>query len=137
MVGHIRIIVIGRVGTDPEMRYSAQGVARTTFRFASSRYVNTPGGERQEETEWFTVVAFRQLAEQANQFLVKGQRAYVEGRLHSRSYEANDGKARFVNEIVADRILFLDRASTSGPGVEGSPAPAPEAGQVEAEDLPF
>ena len=138
MVGHIRIIVIGNVGTDPEMRYSAQGTARTTFRLASSRSTNTPSGERQQETQWFTVVAFRNLAEQVNQYLSKGRRAYVEGRLQSRTFEGNDGKTRFINEIVADRVLFLDRpgaAPSSGEG--GTPQPESESHGIEPEDLPF
>lgn len=137
MVGHIRIIVIGNVGTDPEMRYSADGLPRTTFRLASTRFANSPSGERQQQTEWFTVVTFRQLAEQVNQYLSKGRRAYVEGRLQSRSFEGNDGKTRFVNEIVADRVLFLDRpADRPAAGQQESPDTA-VAGSVEAEDLPF
>ena len=139
MVGHIRIIVIGNVGTDPEMRYTAQGTARATFRLASSRNTNTPSGERQQETEWFTVVAFRNLAEQVNQYLTKGRRAYVEGRLQSRTFEGNDAKTHFINEIVADRVLFLDRAGAPSASGEGG-APQQQdttSPQVEPEDLPF
>ena len=137
MVGHIRIIVIGNVGTDPEMRYSAQGMPRTTFRLASNRVSNNQAGERQEQTEWFTVVAFRQLAEQCNQYLAKGRRAYVEGRLQTRTWEANDGKTRFVNEIVADRVLFLDRPSDRPSGTPDSSESSQEAAPVDADDLPF
>jgi len=137
VVGHIRIIVIGNLGTDPEMRYSADGIARTTFRLASTRNT-TAAGERQQQTEWFTVVAFRQLAEQVNQYLAKGRRAYVEGRLQSRSYEGNDGKTRFVNEIVADRVLFLDRPGDRPAGqAEAPPDTGGGAPPVDAEDLPF
>ncbi|MSQ11418.1 MAG: single-stranded DNA-binding protein [Dehalococcoidia bacterium] len=143
MVGHIRIIVIGNVGTDPEMRYTAQGTPVTTFRLASSRVTNNPAGERDQATEWFTVVSWRQLAEQVNQYLNKGRRAYVEGRLQSRSFEGKDSKTHFINEIVADRVLFLDRAPDR-PGAPPQPQEAPEsqeskvAGQpVEPEDLPF
>jgi single-strand DNA-binding protein len=138
VVGHIRIIVIGNVGTDPEMRYTAQGVAVTRFRLASTRNANSPSGERQQETEWFTVVSFRQLAEQVNQFLTKGRRAYVEGRLQSRTFEGNDGRTRFVNEIIADRVLFLDRQgerpTESG---ESSGAAGHAEAAVEVDDLPF
>ena len=131
MVGHIRIIVIGNVGTDPEMRYSAQGTARTTFRLASSRSTNTPSGERQQETEWFTVVAWNQLAELCNQYLTKGRRAYVEGRLHSRSWDGQDGRTHFVNEIIANQVIFLDRAQASAAAEpEGQP-------DVDPGDLPF
>lgn len=136
MVGHIRIIVIGNLGTDPEMRYSADGIARTTFRLASTRNT-TAAGERQQQTEWFTVVAFRQLAEQVNQYLTKGRRAYVEGRLQSRSFEGNDGKTRFVNEIVADRVLFLDRPGDRPAAPGEAPDASGGAAPVDAEDLPF
>lgn len=104
-----RIMVIGNVGTDPEMRYTPSGAPVTSFRIATSRSYNAPDGERKQETEWFTVVAWRNLAEQVNQYLVKGRKAYVEGRLHSNSYQRQDGQMSFRNEIIADRVLFLDR----------------------------
>lgn len=104
-----RIMVIGNVGTDPEMRYTPSGAPVTSFRIATSRSYNAPDGERKQETEWFTVVAWRNLAEQVNQYLAKGRKAYVEGRLHSNSYQRQDGQMSFRNEIIADRVLFLDR----------------------------
>ena len=136
-----KIMVIGNLGTDPEMRYTPSGSPVTSFRFATNRRYTTQDGERHEETEWFTVVAWSSLAEQVNQYLVKGRRAYVEGRLHSHSFQGNDGQMRFRNEIIADRVLFLDRAGTS----ESQPgdASAPPSGEHEAaepstpDDLPF
>lgn len=106
-----RIMIIGNVGTDPEMRYTPSGAPVTSFRIATSRSFNTQDGERKQETEWFTVVAWQKLAEQVNQYLVKGSKAYVEGRLHSNSYQRQDGQMNFRNEIIADRVLFLDRRS--------------------------
>ena len=144
MAGLNKIMVIGNVGTDPEMRYTPSGSPVTSFRLATSRRYNTQDGERREETEWFTIVAWSQLAEQVNQYLSKGRRAYVEGRLHSHSYQGNDGQMRFRNEIIADRVLFLDRAGSGeqqpdAPGEAAAPAaaeaPAPE--QTSADDLPF
>ena len=138
MVGLNKLMLIGNVGTDPEMRYTAGGSPVTSFRIATSRSYNTSEGERKQETEWFTVVAWNQLAEQCNQFLSKGRRAYVEGRLRSHSWEGQDGQTRFRNEIVANRVLFLDRAPTPEfAGADQSPPRPEDEGQVEADDLPF
>ena len=138
-----KILVIGNVGSDPEMRYTPNGTAVTSFSLATNRVYTNASGERKEETEWFTVVAWNSLAEQVNQYLAKGRRAYVEGRLQSHSFQGNDGQMRFRNEIIANRVLFLDRPS-SGENYEdygnassistqefyGSEANSPE-------DLPF
>ena len=141
MAGLNKILLIGNVGTDPEMRYTPSGDAVTTFRMAVTRRY-TSGGERKEETEWFTIEAWRQLAEQVNQYLVKGRRAYVEGRFRSRSYVGNDGQTRFVNEVVAYQVLFLDRRSdveetqgTDEPPARPAAEPAAEVSDVE--ELPW
>lgn len=132
MVGLNKIMVIGNLGTDPEMRYTPSGNPVTSFRLAASRTYTTADGERRDETEWFTVVAWQRLAELCNQFLSKGRRAYVEGRLRSRTWEGRDGQMRFVNEIVANQVLFLDQPTEvsvpegdveSGPGAEGEGLP--------------
>ena len=141
MAGLNKIMVIGNLGTDPEMRYTPSGSPVTSFRLATTRRYNTQDGERREETEWFTVVAWSSLAEQVNQYLAKGRRAYVEGRLHSHSFQGNDGQMRFRNEIIADRVLFLDRAGTgeSPPG-DASAAVGSESESTEPstpDDLPF
>jgi single-strand DNA-binding protein len=116
MAGLNKMMVIGNVGTDPEMRYTPNGSPVTSFRIATSRSYSGQDGERKQETEWFTVVAWSSLAEQVNQYLSKGQRAFVEGRLHSNTFQGNDGQSRFTNEIIASRIIFLDRA---GGGEQG------------------
>jgi single-strand DNA-binding protein len=137
MVGLNKVMVIGNVGTDPEMRYTPNGNAVTSFRMAASRSYTSADGERHQETEWFTIVAWNQLAELCNQYLSKGRKAYVEGRLHSRSWEGQDGKTRFVNEIVANQVIFLDRTQGGPEGEpDGDPGQEPQ-GAVEAEDLPF
>ena len=109
MVSLNKIMIIGNLGADPEMRYTSQGIPVTNFRIAVNFVRNNPNGERQEETEWFRVEAWRQLAELCNQYLTKGRRAFVEGRFRSRQWQGNDGQTRTSNEIVADRVLFLDR----------------------------
>ena len=135
MAGLNKIMVIGNLGADPDMRYTASGDAMTSFRIATNRSYTTKAGERREETEWFSVITFRQLAERVSQYLTKGQQVYVEGRLRSRTWEGQDGTPRFTNEITANEVLFLDRQPTASLGDEEE-APDPGAG-VDAEDLPF
>jgi single-strand DNA-binding protein len=113
MAGLNKVMLIGNVGTDPEMRYTANGNAVTTFRLACSRNFAGPDGERREETEWFTVVTWNKLAETCSQFLQKGRRAYVEGRLQTRSWDGQDGQKRYRTEVIANTVLFLDRAQAT------------------------
>ena len=143
MSGLNKMLLIGYLGTDPEMRYLPSGVPVTSFRLAASRSYTTSDGERRDETEWFTVKAWRNLAELCNQYLTKGRKVYVEGRLNSRSWQGQDGQNRFTNEITAEQVLFLDRGGDQGPGgggqslagdQEGAP---PVADEEDAEDLPW
>ena len=136
MSGLNKMLTIGYLGTDPEMRYLPSGVPVTSFRLAASRSYTTSDGERRDETEWFTVKAWRSLAEQCNQYLTKGRRVYVEGRLNSRSWQGQDGQNRFTNEITAERVLFLDGAGDQAvTGDQGAPPPIAE--EEDAEDLPW
>ncbi len=136
MVGLNRIEVIGNIGTDPEMRYTPNGKPVTSFRMATSRNYTTGDGEQKQETEWFTVVAWNQLAEQCHQYLAKGRRAYVEGRFQSRQWTAQDGQTRYRNEIVASRVLFLDRQPAPGaPPAATAAGDEPEPG--DSDELPF
>ena len=140
MVSLNKIMLIGNVGTDPEMRFTANGNPVTSFRVATSRSYTTSEGERRQETEWFTVVAWKKQAESCNQFLTKGQRVYVEGSLRTRSWEGRDGQKRVTAEVIANRVLFLDRQAVAPLPGEEIPAEAPvEAAEeeVEPEDLPF
>ena len=109
MVSLNRVMLIGNLGSEPEMRFTPNGNPVTTFRVATNRSFSTPDGERKEETEWFTVVAWGKLAEQCNQFLAKGKLVYVEGRFHTRSWEGQDGQKRYRTEVIANRVTFLDR----------------------------
>lgn len=122
-----KVIMIGNVGTDPEMRYTPSGSAVTDFRLAVSRRYSTRDGNQQEDTEWFTVTAWERLADTVNQYVTKGMKVYVEGRLSSRSYQGNDGQMRFSNEINAQTVLFLDRGGTAqwNEGQNGDDARAP------------
>lgn len=127
-----KIMIIGNVGTDPEMRFTPNGSPVTNFRMATSRTYTSPEGERKQETEWFTVTAWNKLAESCNQFLTKGRRAYVEGRLRTRTWEGQDGQKRTRVEIMAERVLFLDRQGTAPLGEEARSEEA-----ATEEDLPF
>lgn len=123
-----KIMLIGNVGGDPEMRYTPNGKAVTSFRMATNyRYVGSDR-ERKDETEWFRVSVWGKQAESCNQFLSKGRRVYVEGRLRSRSWEGQDGQMRTSLEVSANRVIFLDRAA---------PGSLSEEGELEPEDLPF
>jgi len=130
-----KVIIIGNVGSEPEMRFTPNGNPVTSFRAATNWRYTTSQGERREETEWFTVVAWNRLAEQCNQFLSKGRLVYVEGRLRSRVWESPEGEKRFRNEIVADKVTFLDRQA-SVPYSEDSGEDA-AAGELSPEDIPF
>jgi single-strand DNA-binding protein len=134
-----KVMVIGNLGTDPEMRFTPNGNPVTSFRIASSRTYTAPDGERKQETEWFTVVTWSKLAEQCNQFLAKGRRAYVEGRLRTSSWEGQDGQKRFKTEIVANRVIFLDRAGAAPLPEDADDLAAEEipADDVQPDDLPF
>ena len=114
-----KIIVIGNLGRDPEMRYTPNGQSVTSFSVASNRTYTTAAGERREETEWFNVSAWGKLGELCNQYLTKGRQVYVEGRLSSRSYQGQDGQTRFVNEINLTDVQFL--GGTTGARDDGSP----------------
>ncbi len=140
MVDLNRIQVIGNVGGDPEMRYTPQGNPVTNFTIATNRNYTTPQGERREETEWFRVVTWNKLAETCSQFLAKGRRAYVEGRLRSSTWDGQDGQKRFRNEIVANTVIFLDRPGAPADEEVSRPAGTTEPkgeGEVDANDLPF
>ena len=122
-----KVMIIGNLGTDPEMRFTPSGNPVTSFRIASSRTYTTPEGEKKQETEWFTVVAWSKLAELCNQFLSKGRMAYVEGRLKTRSWEDKEGIKRFSTEVIANQVIFLDRSGS---------APIPDEGTEGGEDIP-
>ena len=133
-----KVMIIGNVGSDPEMRFTPNGSPVTTFRMATSRTYTTAEGERKQETEWFSVVSWNKLAETCNQFLNKGKRVYVEGSLRTRSWDGQDGQKRSRVEVVANRVIFLDRAgAVAAAGVAPLHDEAPAIADLEADDLPF
>jgi single-strand DNA-binding protein len=107
-----KIMIIGHLGRDPEMRYTPSGRPVTTFSVATNRTWTTSDGERRTETEWFNVVAWNKLAEICNQYLVKGQQVYIEGRLQTRRWEDANGTRHTSVEVVTNEMIMLgDRRS--------------------------
>jgi len=135
-----KVILIGRLGADPEIRYTAEGQPVATFRIATNE-VRVKNGQRQEHTEWHRIVAFGRLAEICGEYLSKGRRVYIEGRIRTRSFEDRDGQRRYITEIVANEMRMLDGRRDSAetessdsfvsPKEESLPEPPPD------EDLPF
>ena len=102
-----KLMIIGHLGRDPEMRYTPSGKPVTTFTVATSRTWHSADGERHEDTEWFNVVAWGGLAEICNQHLHKGMQVYVEGRLQTRRWEDAEGNKHFTTELVAKEMIML------------------------------
>ena len=129
-----KILLIGNVGGDPEMRFTPSGVAVTTFSLATNRNITQPDGSIKKETEWFRITAWRKQAESCNQFLTKGKLVYVEGSLRTRTWDGKDGQKHTSLEVNADRVLFIDKQGAvplppdAGPAIEGD---------IEPEDIPF
>ena len=103
-----KVMIIGHLGREPEMRYTPSGKPVTTFSVGTSRTWNTSDGSRRTETEWFNVVAWSNLAEICKQYLAKGSRVYIEGRLQTRHWEDSEGNRHASTEIVANEMIMLD-----------------------------
>lgn len=108
-----KVILLGRLGQDPELKHTPSGTAVCNFSLATSEYWADKTGQRQERTEWHRVVVWGKLAELCNQYLGKGRQAFVEGRLQTRSWDAQDGSKRYTTEIVATTVQFI--------GAQGQP----------------
>jgi single-strand DNA-binding protein len=125
-----KVMIIGNLGRDPEMRYTPSGRPVTTFSVATSRTWNTSEGEKHVETEWFNVVAWSNLAEICKQYLTKGQQVYIEGRLQTRHWDDQEGNKHTSVEIVANEMIILGERREAGEA-------AAEAETVEEEEFPF
>jgi len=140
-----KVLLIGNLTRDPEMRYTPQGTAVCTFGMATNRSWVTDGGEKREETEWHRIVAWNKLAELCSQLLHKGRRIYVEGRLQTRQWTGQDGQQRTATEIVIEDMILLDsrpgQAVQTEQAVSEEPVVAEQPQVVEksdvAEDIPF
>ena len=113
MAGINKVILIGNLGADPEVRYTQSGSPVANLRIATSERWTSKDGQPQERTEWHRIVTFGRLAEHCRDYLAKGRQIYAEGRLQTRQWEDKDGNKRYTTEIVAQTVQFLGR---SGPG---------------------
>lgn len=110
-----KVILIGNLGADPEVRYMPSGGAVTTLRLATSEsWKDQTTGQQQERTEWHRVVMYRRLAEIAGEYLKKGSKVYIEGSLRTRQWKGQDGTDRYSTEIIANEMQMLDRAGGTG-----------------------
>jgi single-strand DNA-binding protein len=125
-----KVMIIGNLGRDPEMRYTPTGRPVTTFSVATSRSWTTSDGERRTETEWFNIVAWGSLAEICKQYLKRGQQVYVEGRLQNRQWEDSEGGRHSSTEIVANEMIMLGDRRDANNSDEDIP-------QDEEEEYPF
>lgn len=135
-----KVILIGRLGQDPDVRYTPSGAATVTLSVATNTSYRGQDGNLVENTEWHRVVLWRQQAENAGKFLKKGSRVFVEGKLATRSWEDKDGVKHFTTEIIADQIQFLDARGEGNnveAGAKGEKTIPPEPPIDEADDLPF
>ncbi|HMO58576.1 MAG TPA: single-stranded DNA-binding protein [Roseiflexaceae bacterium] len=124
-----KVMLTGHLGADPEMRFTERGSAVTTFRVASNRSWKSTDGTQHDDTEWFRVVAWEKLAEICNQYLTKGTRVYIEGRLQTRKWQDQSGQDRYMTEVVAQDMIIL---SARGERVAGSDSDMP----MEEDDMP-
>jgi single-strand DNA-binding protein len=132
-----KVILIGRLGADPEIRYTPSGAEVATFRIATSESWTNKSGEKEERTEWHRIVAWRGLAKICGEYLCKGKLVYVEGRLRTRSWEDRDGNKRTTTEIEASDMKMLGGVGeASRKAKEAEPESAPPAAKEE-EDIPF
>jgi single-strand DNA-binding protein len=137
-----KVILIGRLGKDPELRYTPNGAAVTNFNLATNEVYNDKDGKQVEQTDWHRVVAWRKLAEICGQYLKKGSLVYIEGKLKTRTYDDREGVKKYVTEIVADQMQMLggkqggtgDYAPPSGEVESAAPATEQPASD---DDLPF
>lgn len=124
MAGVNKVILIGNLGKDPELRYTPGGQATASFSLATTERWNDKNGQKRERTEWHNIVAWGKLAELVNQYLKKGRSAYVEGRINYRSWDDRDGNKKYRTEIVANQIQFLGGGGTPSAGSPGAGAEA-------------
>lgn len=129
-----KVILIGRLGADPELRHTADGIAVATFNVATTETRKDKNGVRQDKTEWHRVTAWRKLGEIAGEYLKKGRLVYIEGKLQSREYEGRDGIKRKVVEIVANDMKMLGGGQTGDRDERIAQAPSYESGFVREDD---
>ena len=143
MAGYVnKVILIGRLGKDPEMRFTPSGKAVTNFTLATNENWTDQSGERQERTEWHRIVTWGKLAENCAKLLSKGKQVYIEGRLQTRQWDDRDGNKRYTTEIVANQMQILSPVESGGDKTLSDEAPDLAShegvpGSGEFDDVPF
>ena len=128
-----KVILIGNLGADPEIRYTQTGAAVATFTLATTERWRGQDGQTQEQTEWHRIVAWAKLAEICGEYLHKGSRVYIEGKLQTRKWQDKEGGTRYTTEIVAREMKMLDGRESGGRDVAPEPGPPTNFG----DDVPF
>jgi len=137
MAGVNKVILIGRLGADPEVRYTSNGTPVASFRIATSESWTNKDGVREERTEWHRIVAWRKLGEICGEYLSKGKQVYIEGRLQTREWEDRDGVKRRTTEIIAQNMQMLGSPEEQlRPGETEAPTPV-DVPAMEEDDIPF
>jgi single-strand DNA-binding protein len=140
MAGVNKVILVGNLGADPELRYTGSGTAVADLRLATSRRWTDRQGNQQEDTQWHRVVVWGKQGENCKEYLAKGRQVYVEGRLQTRQWEDRDGNKRYTTEVVAQEVQFLGGGGRGGGGGYDGPPPSsdrdapPDMGD---DDIPF
>ena len=149
MAGLNKVILIGNLGRDPEVRYTPDGTAVANFSIATSdEWKDKATGEKKERTEWHRIVAFRRLGEICGEYLSKGRQVYIEGRLQTREWNDKEGNKKYTTEIVASQMLMLgpkgstntvdsSRSFEGGSSTQDTSASAPPFPEPEEDDIPF
>lgn len=139
MKGVNKVIIVGRLGKDPELKYTPSGAAVANFTVATSEeWKDKDTGEKQERTEWHRIVAWRRLGEICGEYLHKGKEVYIEGKLQTRSWEDRDGNKRYITEIVAQNMQMLGSAGKQGRAETPEERfPGEEPVSVPDDDIPF
>jgi len=138
-----KVILIGNLGADPEIRYTQTGTPVATFRIATTEVWKKQDGSKEEQTEWHRIVAFKRLAEICGEYLSKGSKVYIEGKLRTNKWEDRDGNTRYTTEIIAREMKILTPRGGQGGGKQYGddepPTPEPPTGPESSmgEDVPF
>jgi len=132
-----KVILIGNLGKDPEVRYTAAGTAVASFSLATSEKFKNKGGEWEEKTEWHNITLWARLAEVAGEYLAKGKTIYVEGRLQTRKWQDRDGKDRYTTEIVGEKMLMLGGGGGNGNHGSGGGSGGHAGSGSDVGDMPF
>ena len=138
MAGVNKVILVGRLGRDPEVRYTSSGTAVANFSIATSEQWTNKDGEKQERTEWHKIVAWKRIGEICGEYLHKGSQIYIEGRLQTRDWEDRDGNKRYTTEVIAQTMQMLGSADKGGKAeTTDERFPVEEPVTVPEDDIPF